>query len=1129
VVLPKQPTEWSRRSRATGAERRRLEAFQLLLLSLVSVGALGGLPPENGQGESRAREERVLVLSPGSQVERDFAAGEVHWYRFSLTAGQFLYLVIDQQGVDAAGLVEDPDGRRVGEFDARWYGPEPVLLIAAASGRFALQIRAVQQTGVPARYQLRMQEVRNARPDDQSLIAMAASSTEAKQLLAQGTATSVRAALERYEQVLPLWQAAGDRQGEAQVLNTMGHIRHRLGEIPKALEHLNRALALRQELGDRRGASETLVNLAAAHSTLGDKHKALAYYHEALPLKRAVGDQQGLAFALANLANVYYTLGENHRALELFTESLPLWRGIQDRRGEVQTLIGMAVVHAVLGERQQALDCYHQALPVVDAIGDRRGKGYVLLNQGRLYEEIGERQNAQERFAEARELMRVVGDRRGEGAALASLCGYYVSMADAGQAREYCDEALQALRQAGDRGLEAFTLVNLSRLHHLAGDGPKALAVGTQALTLMRAVRDRRGEGIALYSTAVAHAYLKESQRAAELYQQALDIHVEVGDRGMEVAGLYGLAKTESELGKLAEARRHIESALGVIESLRIRVGSPELRASYFASVRACYEFYVGLLMRLHGLHPAEGYDVAGLEASERARARNLLETLIEARADIRQGVDRGLVEEERRLQQQINARSESLMRWPGGASKEKQLAVRKEIEELLAAYREVQAQIRIRSPGYAALTQPKPMRPSEIQLALDGDTLLLEYTLGEQQSFLWAVTRQQVRTFALPPRSTIEDIARRLYELLTARNQPFAGETIRRRQERIALADAEYPKAAAALSAMILGPAAKQLTPATKRLVIVAEGALQYVPFGALPGPEVTPAGGRAGSGSGWTPLMVGHEVVSLPSASVLGVLRRDLVGRKPAPRMMAVMADPVFDPDDSRVKTSAVGARASRAALEPDLARAVTETGVASPPLCLPRLPFTRQEAELISALVPVPEALKRLDFSASKSAVLRGELGQSRLVHLATHGMLNSEHPELSGLVLSLVDERGQPQDGFLRLHEVYNLQLPAQLVVLSACQTALGKDIKGEGMVGLTRGFMYAGAPRVVASLWKVHDEATAYLMKAFYGEMLGGAGRPPAAALRAAQQAVWREKRWRFPYYWAGFLLQGEWR
>ncbi len=190
--------------------------------------------------------------------------------------------------------------------------------------------------------------------------------------------------------------------------------------------------------------------------------------------------------------------------------------------------------------------------------------------------------------------------------------------------------------------------------------------------------------------------------------------------------------------------------------------------------------------------------------------------------------------------------------------------------------------------------------------------------------------------------------------------------------------------------------------------------------------------------------------------------------------------------------------------------------------------RLPGTRQEAEQILALVPANERSHTFDFAATRAAVTSPNLSQYRIIHFATHGILNSVNPEFSGVVLSLVDAKGAPQNGFLRLNEIFNLNLPAELVVLSACQTGLGEQVRGEGVVGLTRGFMYAGAPRVVVSLWSVDDRATAELMTKFYTGMLKK-GLKPAAALRAAQIEVWNQDKWKSPYYWAAFGLQGEWR
>ena len=184
--------------------------------------------------------------------------------------------------------------------------------------------------------------------------------------------------------------------------------------------------------------------------------------------------------------------------------------------------------------------------------------------------------------------------------------------------------------------------------------------------------------------------------------------------------------------------------------------------------------------------------------------------------------------------------------------------------------------------------------------------------------------------------------------------------------------------------------------------------------------------------------------------------------------------------------------------------------------------------EEASRLLALAPKDATFGALDFQANRATVLNADLSQYRYVHFATHGVLDSERPGLSSLLLSMVDAQGKPQNGFLRANDIYNLKLPAELVVLSACQTGLGKEIKGEGLVGLTRGFMYAGAARVVVSLWNVNDKATADLMTKFYQRMLKR-GESPAAALRAAQVEMWRSPQWRSPYYWAAFTMQGEWR
>jgi len=406
-------------------------------------------------------------------------------------------------------------------------------------------------------------------------------------------------------------------------------------------------------------------------------------------------------------------------------------------------------------------------------------------------------------------------------------------------------------------------------------------------------------------------------------------------------------------------------------------------------------------------------------------------------------------------------------------------------------------------------------------QHLLDPDSLLLEYFLGERRSYVWAIDSDSLVSHELPRRAEIDAAAKRLYALLSTSNSTAAR------------AKAE---AASVLGRMLMGTVAEKL--GRKRLIIVADGALQYLPFAALPEPPAahTEERGRTSNTHPYRSLIMDHEIVSLPSASTLEVLRQGMNGRKPATKMIAVFADPVFSSDDPRVRQGQ--AKTEDPKTHEQLADMDTVTsknailersGKESGLLNFDRLPFSRREAEGILGFIHDDgETLMALDFQANRATATAEELGRYRIVHFASHALLNARHPELSGVVLSLVDEEGRPQDGFLRAHEIYNLKLGADLVVLSACQTALGKEVRGEGLVGLTRGFMYAGAPRVVASLWKVPDNATAELMKQFYKGLLEESLRP-AAALRSAQIAIQKEQQWSEPYYWAGFVLQGEWK
>jgi CHAT domain-containing protein len=406
-------------------------------------------------------------------------------------------------------------------------------------------------------------------------------------------------------------------------------------------------------------------------------------------------------------------------------------------------------------------------------------------------------------------------------------------------------------------------------------------------------------------------------------------------------------------------------------------------------------------------------------------------------------------------------------------------------------------------------------------QRLLDDDTWLLEYMLGDEQSYLWVVSRTEVSIKELPARAQITSAVQRYYDLVTAR-QPKAGETFQEQQDRANRADTQLAEETSALSQILLGTLTTQLK--ARRLIIVPDGALQYIPFQALS--NVANSGGGTPLNSGaQRPLIMDYEIINEPSASTLALVLSERAGRRPASGSVAVLADPVFDLKDSRLKQSVSSSQAPAGSSKPEgLGRALRDVGVGDAEI--PRLLSSRLEADAIMSVVPWRSGLKAVGFQANRNLVTGTDLSQYRIVHFATHALLNDDHPELSGIVLSLVDQQGQRQDGYLRLHDIYNLKLPVELVVLSACQTGLGKDVKGEGLIGLTRGFMYAGASGFVASLWKVDDDATAELMKHFYAAMFQK-GLSPAAALREAQLAMRMQPRWQHPFYWAGFVIQGQ--
>jgi CHAT domain-containing protein/tetratricopeptide (TPR) repeat protein len=1039
-------------------------------LSLATGPAFSGSSGQAVAGVPTA--DAAEFLPPGAPFTRDLAPGEAHILRFELGAGEWLEATVQQQGVDVTVTLLQPDGTPALEIDSREdpMRAERVLWIAGSSGSHALGVRA-KPDRPGGRYTVTLVAPRAATPVDTR---RAAAWRELERLVRERRDTrALKDRVEtqrRAEYALSEFRATNDRHGEAAALEQIADFQSSLNQPASALSYAQAGLALQRVLADRAAEATLLHTIGSAYRAQGDRAQALEHHLSAVRLARETVNPWAEADFLNDIGELHRTTGEAEKAIEWYAGAIARSRASGRRRTEAFSLNNLGIAYKELGDYPRALASYEQAVVLLRALKEGAQEAAGYNNMGNVYKLMGEDTRARDLYLR------------------------YLTFA-----RENTP--------GGEH--EARALNNLGSISYRLGAYAEAVDQGRRSLEIRRALNDLPGQALALHNIGQSLHKLGESEEALASLHEALRIRRELQLRYAEADSLLAVAEVERDRGALREALRHAEAAVTLTENLRAAMTSPDLRASFVAAEQDKYGLYIDLLMRRHEQEPGAGHDAAALQSSERARARVLLDTLVEARADIRQGVAATLLDRERALQKQVGEASARLSRLLSRAgSKEDTGQVQRELDARLEDYRQVQSRIRQESPRYAALTQPAPATVEQIRReVLDDDTVLLEFHLGEERSFLWAVSRSALVSQVLPARAEIEGVARKVYALLTERQRTRAPAAVRE-------ADEGLQSEMAALGRLLLGGLATRLGTdwKGKRLLVVASGALAYVPFGALPSPV---AGARK-------PLVGDHEVVFAPSASVLGALRQELATRAADGSTVAVIADPVFEAGDPRVQAGTTNAT-GRSAVPTGLTRAMDSLGRSS----FTRLPFSRGEADAIAALVSRPSLLKATDFAASRDLVAAGALGDRRIVHFATHGVLNSEHPDLSGLVLSLVDEKGRPRDGFLRMHEIYNLRLPADLVVLSACQTALGREIRGEGLVGLTRGFMYAGARRVVASLWQVDDESTAELMKRFYRAMLKD-GRPPADALRTAQLEMSRSRRWSAPFYWAGFVLQGEW-
>ena len=872
-----------------------------------------------------------------------------------------------------------------------------------------------------------------------------------------------REAREAYRQVMRLGASEARCKAKSRTARTYATT----GPVALADRTSSEATQFCHGLGQR-AETEALEARGEALESAGQHAESAELLEQAARSFDAMGDQEGKAESLLMLAAALYSEGQQERSFAVAAQALELWTSLDDRYGVGRIRGALGTFAVARGEFETAQCNYKIAEPLLRGVGNRDEEASVLNGLGYASREVGDAQKSLEYYQKARSAFASIEDLAGEHEAITGMGKALLGMKRHKELLPLYTAELRLANRSGDPALIASSLGDMASLYEAEGKYDVAQRYYRRALSTYQNAKHLYGEGDMLLRLGRLQSLQGKYTEALTELDAAEELKEKTDQIEEEAKIQFEKARVLMRLDRLDEAMDAIKRTLDIVEHQRITIAEFDSRASYFASVHRYYGLYIDLLMHLDERNPGQGFATKAFEASERSKVRSLLDLLTTSARDAACG---------------------DLLA--------KQLTNTENAPESTAA----------RAGEMLAPT----LTLEQAQAQLESGTILLEYSLGEERSFLWVVGQHDLAAHELPKSVLISN----LVELLRAALVPprlEGQESVNEYQERVHKLERDYGKTSRELSRVVLGPTRLQQV---KRVLVVPDGILQYTPFAALPEP---------GANSG--PLIARYEVDILPSISVLETVRKATHERPRPTSIVAIFADPVFERVDPRVmhrsqKNASLGERPT------SLTRAIQDLGGRQ---YIARLPASRNEANAIAGIFRshnLEGVRLALDFDASRDNVVKNGLSQFQLIHFATHGVVDAEHPELSGLILSLVDARGTKQDGYLRIGDIYKLKLAADLTVLSSCESAMGKNLESEGIIGLPRAFLYAGSKSVIASSWKVDDEAAARLMSALYTRIRNGEG--PGSALRGAQLEMMRDERFSKPYYWAAFSVQGEYR
>ncbi len=895
-----------------------------------------------------------------------------------------------------------------------------------------------------------------------------------------------RGAIAAWEKALAGFRAEGDREGEGDTLNNLGLVYSGLGEYQRAIDVYEQALAIARDRGDRAGEASPLGNLGNAYYALGEYDKAIEFHQQALTLAREGGNPRSAARSLGNLATVYFGQGEFQRALELAQEGLALHRALGNERGITAALGTVGQTQFALGNYRRALVLLREALTRRRELGDWRGGAQTFNHLGQVHFALGDYDAARRAQGQALEIQESIGDRRGEATSLRNL-----SELDRVEGRyrrgigRYRD-ALEISRVLGDRRGEAAALDGLGRLHRVLGQFELAIELHRQALALDEQLGEREGQANSLTNLGNAYFRLGDSDQALAFYEKSLALDRERGSRRGERVSLGNMANVQIQSGQWSAAIATNQRVLEIAQELGDREGEATALTNFGIVYSAQGDHQRAIATHQRALEMAQALKAVALEAAILHNLGQALERsgqLDEAEKVLR----RAITAQDRRRSTLKEQDAEKI------ALFERQAKTYQALQRVLiatdqpAAALEIADHSRSRSLVDAIIDKPigttRPLAIATIQqIAREQDaTILLYSNLGDTQLAAWTVTPQgEVTLHSINPEALGLAIADATDEARNDATNPLGGVLMAMWANDVRNGAAQDGDASQGVNntfgsglqnayQLLIAPLASALpTTPDAKVIIVPDRELGLIPFGALQDDQ-----GQY--------LMERFVLSTAPSLQTLQQLERRKQPRSPV-------------------------------SPSPDLI-----VGNPSPmPGGLAPLPGAEQEAIAIAGLRKVTPLLG----SAATEDAIKPMLSQSRWLHFATHGIFNDRGGNDLSSWIALASG-GDGEDGQLSMGEIFEMELRAEMVVLSACDTGQGR-VTGEGVIGLARSFLKAGSSSVIATLWKVPDDATALLMETFYRELAAGKGK--GEALRSAVMAT----RAQFPHprHWAAFVLIG---